>query len=105
MGIYTSLGNPGHWASYDKHLASNARGTEPDSIYTGKCDISLVASKVNCLLITVENRIPHYSHADLTRWYSSLDVKKRLRVMNYYSSRCQLDLEILEAQELVARVR
>src|SRR5271155_601336 len=51
--------------------------------------------------ISVDTRVPHYSHADLTRWYNN--VKKRLRVLNYYSSRCQINLKILEAQELVAR--
>jgi DNA polymerase zeta len=50
----------------------------------------------------IDDRIPHYSHADLTRWYR--DNKKRMRVLEYYSSRCLIDLEILESQELTARV-
>src|SRR5437762_2964268 len=49
-------------------------------------------------------RIPHYSHADLTRWYQTPDIKKRVRVLKYYTSRCLTDLEILETQELVTRV-
>jgi DNA polymerase zeta len=50
------------------------------------------------------NRVPHYSHADLTKWYQDPHLKKRIRVLQYYRSRCFLNLEILEAQELVARV-
>jgi DNA polymerase zeta len=45
--------------------------------------------------------VPHYSHADLTKWYQG---DKRSRVFSYYLSRCLIDLEILESQELVARV-
>lgn len=47
------------------------------------------------------DRVPHYSHADLTKWYQG---DKRSRVFSYYLSRCLIDLEILESQELVARV-
>ena len=50
------------------------------------------------------SRIPHYSHFDLTRWYKHCDYRKRLRVLRYGLSRCRINLEILEAQELVARV-
>lgn len=49
-------------------------------------------------------RIPHYSHADLTRWFEHPSLKKRLRVLQYYMTRCRINLEILEAQELIARV-
>lgn len=49
-------------------------------------------------------RIPHYSHSDLTRWYTHGDYTKRARVLRYCLSRCRINLEILEAQELVARV-
>ena len=52
----------------------------------------------------LSTRVPHHSHADLTRWYRNPDLKKRLRVLQYYVSRCRIDLEILEAQELIARV-
>ena len=54
--------------------------------------------------LCVTCRVPHYSPADLTRWYQTPNSVKRLRVLKYYMSRCLIDLEILEAQELVARV-
>jgi len=47
------------------------------------------------------NRVPHYSHSDLTRWYQGRD---QLRVFLYYTSRCVIDLEILDAQDLIAKV-
>lgn len=56
---------------------------------------------ISRLYISLMIRVPHYSHADLTRWYQG---RNRLRVFLYYISRCLIDLEILEAQELVARV-
>ncbi|PHH55286.1 DNA polymerase zeta catalytic subunit [Ceratocystis fimbriata CBS 114723] len=59
-------------------------------------------------------RIPHYSHAVLTAWHkasSSADAcaggghRAMARLLRYYQLRTRLDLEILEANELVARTR
>ncbi|KAI4206771.1 MAG: hypothetical protein LQ348_000839 [Seirophora lacunosa] len=67
--------------------------------------------ELNLLQYTMENvvfhllhrRVPHYSYWDLTEWYSSGKPKGLVRVMDYYLSRVQLDLEILEQNELVPR--
>lgn len=67
--------------------------------------------ELNLLQYTMENvvfqlchrRIPHYSYRDLTCWYSSGKPKDLAKVINYYISRVQLDLEILEQNELVPR--
>ena len=67
--------------------------------------------ELNLLQYTMENvvfqlchrRIPHYSFQDLTFWYSSGRPKDLAKVINYYLSRAQLDLEILEQNELVPR--
>jgi len=50
------------------------------------------------------HRIPHYAYSDLTRWYQHGDMRKRVRVLKYYISRCRLDVDVLEAQELIPRV-
>ena len=68
-------------------------------------------SELNLLQYTMENvvfhvlhrRIPHYRCADLTRWYQSLRPRDLARVIDYFVSRVQLDLEILEQNELVPR--
>jgi len=67
--------------------------------------------ELNLLQYTMENvvfelchrRIPHYSFQDLTAWYSSGKPKDLAKVVDYYVSRVQLDLEILEQNELVPR--
>lgn len=67
--------------------------------------------ELNLLQYTMENvvfqlchrRIPHYSYRDLTAWYSNGKSKERAKVVDYYISRVQLDLEILEQNELVPR--
>ena len=67
--------------------------------------------ELNLLQYTMENvvfqlchrRIPHYSFQDLSSWYSSGKVKDLTKVMDYYISRVQLDIEILEQNELVPR--
>jgi len=67
--------------------------------------------ELNLLQYTMENvvfqlchrRIPHYSFRDLTLWYSSGKSQDLTKVMDYYISRVQLDLEILEQNELVPR--
>lgn len=67
--------------------------------------------ELNLLQYTMENvvfqlchrRIPHYSFQDLTFWYKSNRPKDLAKVVDYYVSRVQLDLEILEQNELIPR--
>lgn len=67
--------------------------------------------ELNLLQYTMENvvfhllhrRIPHYSYQVLTIWYNSGKPKDLAKVIGYYVSRVQLDLEILEQNELVPR--
>lgn len=67
--------------------------------------------ELNLLQYTMENvvfqlchrRIPHYSFRDLTFWYKSGKPKDLAKVVDYYVSRVQLDLEILEQNELIPR--
>ncbi|KAL8643102.1 MAG: hypothetical protein Q9228_000282 [Teloschistes exilis] len=67
--------------------------------------------ELNLLQYTMENvvfhllhrRIPHYPYQDLTRWYTSNKAKDLVKVIDYYVTRVQLDLEILEHNELVPR--
>lgn len=67
--------------------------------------------ELNLLQYTMENvcfhllhrRIPHFAWADLTRWYISNKPCDLAKVINYYILRVQLDLDILEQNELIAR--
>lgn len=67
--------------------------------------------ELNLLQYTMENvvfhllhrRIPHYSYQDLTTWYNNGKPKDLSRVIGYYISRVQLNLEILDQNELVPR--
>ena len=67
--------------------------------------------ELNLLQYTMENvvfqlchrRIPHYSFQDLTIWFKSGKPKDLAKVIDYYVSRVQLDLEILEQNELIPR--
>jgi DNA polymerase zeta len=67
--------------------------------------------ELNLLQYTMENvvfhllhkRIPHYSHTDLTAWYTSDKPRDLAKVLNYFMSRVQLNLDILEANEIVPR--
>lgn len=67
--------------------------------------------ELNLLQYTMENvvfhvlhkRIPHYSFADLTKWYQSTRPRDLAKILSYFLSRVQLNLEILEANELIAR--
>lgn len=68
-------------------------------------------SELNLLQYTMENvvfqllhrRIPHYSFKTLTSWYSSDKPRDVMKVMEYFLSRVQMDLEIIEANELIPR--
>ena len=67
--------------------------------------------ELNLLQYTMENvvfqlchrRIPHYSFQDLSSWYNNGKVKDLTKIIDYYISRVQLDIEILEQNELVPR--
>lgn len=67
--------------------------------------------ELNLLQYSVENvawhllhrRIPHYSWATLTKWHKSGKNRDLSKLIQYYETRARLDLEILEANELIAR--
>jgi len=67
--------------------------------------------ELNLLQYTMENvafhvlhkRIPHYSFADLTRWYQSSKPRDLGKVISYFLGRAQVSLEILNANELIPR--
>ncbi|RGP63546.1 DNA polymerase zeta subunit [Fusarium longipes] len=67
--------------------------------------------ELNLLQYTMENvvwhllhkRIPHYSWKSLTSWYKSGKHRDLNRMLRYYQNRTKLDIEILDANELIAR--
>ena len=81
---------------------------------TGRHTINIwraMRSELNLLQYTMENvtfhllhkRVPHYSFATLTGWYQSGRPRDLNRVVNYFVSRTKLDLELLDANELIPR--
>ncbi|SMR62122.1 unnamed protein product [Zymoseptoria tritici ST99CH_1E4] len=81
---------------------------------TGRHTINIwraMRSELNLLQYTMENvvfhllhrRIPHYSYATLTRWYQSKRPRDLVKMLNYFINRTKLDLEILDANELIPR--
>ncbi|KAK5053164.1 hypothetical protein LTR84_002138 [Exophiala bonariae] len=81
---------------------------------TGRHTINIwraMRGELNLLQYTMENvvyhllhqRIPHYSFRDLTNWYKSKNPRDLAKVVEYFSTRVQLDIEILEANELIPR--
>jgi DNA polymerase zeta len=81
---------------------------------TGRHTINIwraMRGELNLLQYTMENvafhllhrRLPHYSFADLTKWYKSKNPREHAKVIEYFTSRVRVDLEILEANELVPR--
>jgi DNA polymerase zeta len=67
--------------------------------------------ELNLLQYTMENvvyhllhkRIPHYKHSDLTVWYQSSKPRDLAKVLDYFITRVQLNLDILEANEIIPR--
>ncbi|KAL9087982.1 MAG: hypothetical protein Q9159_003337 [Coniocarpon cinnabarinum] len=68
-------------------------------------------SELNLLQYTMENvvfhllhkRIPHYPFPDLTAFFSSDKTRDVSKCLRYFLERTRMNLEILEANELVAR--
>lgn len=101
--------------------ASGRSGSEWESRTTSRVQVTgrhtiniwrAMRSEVNLLQYTLENvvfhllhrRIPHYAWRDLTRWYAGGRPDELAKVLNYYVSRVQLNLEIMEQNELIYRV-
>ncbi|KAK4198463.1 putative DNA polymerase zeta catalytic subunit [Triangularia verruculosa] len=67
--------------------------------------------ELNLLQYTMENvvwhllhrRIPHFSWKDLTEWYSSGRPRDLTKVLRYHLKRTKMNIEILEANELIPR--
>jgi DNA polymerase zeta len=67
--------------------------------------------ELNLLQYTMENvvfhllhkRIPHHQHSDLTKWYTSTKPRDLAKVMKHFLTRVELNLEILEANDIVPR--
>ncbi|EFR02511.1 DNA polymerase zeta catalytic subunit [Nannizzia gypsea CBS 118893] len=67
--------------------------------------------ELNLLQYTMENvvfhllhkRIPHYPFEDLTRWFKSDRPRDVAKTIRYFSLRVDLNLEILDANELIPR--
>jgi DNA polymerase zeta len=67
--------------------------------------------ELNLLQYTMENvvfhllhkRIPHYQCADLTAWYKSEKPRDLAKVLDHFLTRVELNLDILEANEIVPR--
>lgn len=67
--------------------------------------------ELNLLQYTMENvvfhllhkRIPHYQHSDLTAWYTNGKPRDLTKVIHHFLTRVQLNLDILEANEIVPR--
>ncbi|KAI0839562.1 hypothetical protein F5Y06DRAFT_265693 [Hypoxylon sp. FL0890] len=68
-------------------------------------------SELNLLQYTMENvawhllhrRIPHYPWHTLTEWYVGGKHRDLSKLLRYYLTRTKLDIEILEANELIPR--
>ena len=81
---------------------------------TGRHTINIwraMRSELNLLQYTLENvvfhllhrRVPHYSFATLTKWFESKRPRDLAKVLDYFSTRTKLDLEILDANEFIPR--
>ncbi|GAA5949875.1 hypothetical protein JCM3765_007720 [Sporobolomyces pararoseus] len=46
-------------------------------------------------------RTPHYPFAQLTEWYQSGEPSKMARVLGYWRNRVEMDIEMLEAAEII----
>jgi len=68
-------------------------------------------SEINLLQYTLENvvwqllhrRVPHFGWKVLTSWYRNGKPRDLAKVLRYYLTRTRLDIEILDASELIPR--
>lgn len=51
----------------------------------------------------LHDRVPHYSHATRTSWYTKGPAVLKYRLFKYYMKRVQLNLDMLDASQVVSR--
>ncbi|OAD06266.1 hypothetical protein MUCCIDRAFT_9808, partial [Mucor lusitanicus CBS 277.49] len=51
----------------------------------------------------LHDRVPHYAHATLTSWYTKGSAVLKYRLFKYYMKRVQLNLDMLDASQVVSR--
>ncbi|KAK3811816.1 MAG: hypothetical protein J3Q66DRAFT_286513, partial [Benniella sp.] len=57
----------------------------------------------NVVFHVLQQRVPHYSHETLTKWWSSGKALHQSRVIRHYLHRVQYTLQLIESQELISR--
>ncbi|KIW07821.1 uncharacterized protein PV09_01740 [Verruconis gallopava] len=57
----------------------------------------------NVVFHLLHKRIPHYAFSDLTRWFRSGISRDIAKTVNYFLTRAQINLQILEANDLIPR--
>lgn len=92
---------------FNKAAAIRVTGRHVINIWRAmRGELNLLGYKLeNVVYHLLNRRIPHYSFQTLTEWYNSENPRFFTRVLNYFLVRVKLDLEILERQELIARIR
>ncbi|KAI1437007.1 DNA polymerase family B [Xylaria sp. CBS 124048] len=68
----------------------------------GELDLSQYTME-NVVWHLLHRRLPHYPWQTLTNWYVGGKVRDLSKLLRYYLTRTKLDMEILEANELIAR--
>lgn len=71
----------------------------------------ILRGDMNLLRYTLENityhllhrRVPHYTESQLTEWFKAGDPNSLATVLNYYTNRVKIDLEILDKQEIISK--
>ena len=62
------------------------------------------ACHIQSVTLRGNNRVPHYSYATLTNWYNKGPAILKYRLFKHYMRRVQLNLEILEASQVISRM-
>ncbi|KAG2233310.1 hypothetical protein INT48_007746 [Thamnidium elegans] len=58
----------------------------------------------NVVYHLLHDRVPHYSHETLTNWYQKGPAVLKYRLFKYYLKRVQMNLDILDASQVVTRI-
>ncbi|KAG1474804.1 hypothetical protein G6F56_000124 [Rhizopus delemar] len=57
----------------------------------------------NVVYHLLHHRVPHFSHSTLTSWYNKGPVVLKHRLLKYYMKRVQMNLDILDASQVINR--
>lgn len=104
MGLQSQQWNSYRWQSCSECVEDNSLRDQGQHLFISECHLQRSSQTVHfswCAYLP--SRVPEYSPAILTGWYSN--AATRWRALHFFMNCTNLNLELLESLEVISRTR